>query len=220
MKTYTVSVVCQGVALSDEVLERLFNALGDVVPAERDGTVIITAQVEDSPDDLSAAMFLVEAIMDALPEAFVLRLDQDLVSVSDIAARTGRSRESVRLLVDGKRGPRGFPAPVGTVGDGIRVWPWASVLAWLRDKLGENLDEEAVSQESAALVDGSLAFARASAAGDADALRRGLWTLIDAAVVTEKSAEPSTPAGQGGPVEAIDVGAEPAARSRAPSMRG
>ena len=220
MKTYTLSVLCQGITLSDDVLERLFSALGDVVPVERDGAVIITAEVEDSPDDLSAAIFLVEAIMDAVPEAFVLRLDHDLVSVSDIAARTGRSRESVRLLVDGKRGPGGFPPPVGTVGNGIRIWPWASVLIWLRDRLDDGLGEEGVSQETAALVDGSLAFARASAAGDVVALRRHLRTFIEAAVLAQKSAEPSTSAEQAGPVETINVSAEPAATSRAPSMRG
>lgn len=217
VKTYTVSVVCQGITLSSEVLERLFTALGDVVPAERDNAITITAQVEDRPDDLSAAIFLVEAIMDALPEASILRLDQDLVSVSDIAARTRRSRESVRLLIDGKRGPGSFPPSVGTVGDGIRVWPWASVLIWFRDRLGDGLDEEGVSQESAAMVDGSLALARASMAGDVGAFRRDLWGFIEAAI--RQKAEAPARAGHGGTVGTIAV-AEPAAGSRARSTRG
>lgn len=169
-KTYTVSVVCQGVALTDDVLERLFSRLGDVVPAERDGALFITAPVENAPDDLAAAMFLVAEIQQALPQAIVLRMDQDLVSVSDIAGRTGRSRESVRLLVDGKRGPGGFPPPVGAVGDGIRIWPWATVLTWFRDVLGENLDEEGVAPETAATVDAYLARERSTNSAGASEL--------------------------------------------------
>jgi len=38
--------------------------------------------------------------------------DAGLASMADIAARTGRTRESVRLLISGERGPGGFPAPV------------------------------------------------------------------------------------------------------------
>jgi hypothetical protein len=63
-----------------------------------------------------------------VPAAVLLRVDQNLVSVSDIAQRIGRTRESVQLLVDGKRGPGRFPPPIGVVGDGIRVWPWSVVL--------------------------------------------------------------------------------------------
>ena len=38
--------------------------------------------------------------------------DAGLVSMTDIATRLGRTRESVRLLVTGARGPGDFPAPV------------------------------------------------------------------------------------------------------------
>ena len=38
--------------------------------------------------------------------------DAGLVSMADIATRLERTRESVRLLVTGARGPGGFPAPV------------------------------------------------------------------------------------------------------------
>jgi hypothetical protein len=92
-----------------------------------------------------------------LPEAIVARLDQDLVSIPDIADRTDRTRESVRLLVDGKRGPGGFPAPIGTVGGSIRIWPWAVVLDWLSQQLRQDLGERAVPPDVAAAVDARLA---------------------------------------------------------------
>jgi hypothetical protein len=156
MPTYTVSVVLGSVALTDEVLDALFTAIDDVVPSSIDGMVKITAPVA-ADDDQSAALQLVDQIQRAIPGARALRLDQDLVSISDIAERTGRTRESVRLLADGKRGPGGFPAPVGSVGDAIRVWPWAAVADWFRISLNEDLGERGVAPESAALVDACLA---------------------------------------------------------------
>lgn len=159
MQTYTVSVVLGNVELTDEVLDDLFARIDDVVPSAIDGAVKVTAPVEAS-DDESAAFQLVDRVQAALPRAVALRLDQDLVSVTDIAERTGRTRESVRLLVDGKRGPGGFPTPVGSVGDAIRVWPWAVVAGWFRTALSEDLDERGVSPETAALVDACLAGKR------------------------------------------------------------
>lgn len=89
-----------------------------------------------------------------------LRVDQDLVSVSDIARRVGRTRESVRLLVDGKRGPGRFPPPIGGVGDEIRVWPWSVVLEWSNKVLGVDLGENGVPPLTAAVLDVSFAARR------------------------------------------------------------
>jgi hypothetical protein len=158
--SYTISVACSGVELTDDVLDELFEKLGDVIPSSVDGCVTITASVDGAPDDFSAALRLIRRIKEALPTATVLRIDQDLVSITDIAARTNRSRESVRLLVDGKRGPGEFPAPIGTVGGGIRVWPWAAATDWFRDALDEDLEERGVSPQSAAVIDAGLAAQR------------------------------------------------------------
>ena len=38
--------------------------------------------------------------------------DAGLVSMADIATRIGRTREGVRLLICGARGPGGFPPPI------------------------------------------------------------------------------------------------------------
>lgn len=155
MPTYTVSVIAQGVDLTDDVLETLFSNVEDVVPSWVNGALKVTAPVK-ATDDQTAALRLIEAVEVALPHVSVTRLDQDLVSIADIAERTSRSRESVRLLVDGKRGPGEFPIPIGTVGDAIRVWPWDAVLTWFRDKHHEDLGERSVSPETAALIDARL----------------------------------------------------------------
>ena len=94
--------------------------------------------------------------------------------MSDIARRVGRTRESVRLLVDGKRGPGGFPAPLGVVGEGIRVWPWSVVLEWFDKVLGVDLGENGVPPDAASVLDASFAARRSSAL--AAALGRGWLT--------------------------------------------
>jgi hypothetical protein len=154
---FNVSLVLENIELTDEYLERIFAALPDAVPADIGGLVTLTAPVV-APDAEAAAFRLIDVVGDVLPDAVAVRLDQDLVSIPDIAARTGRSRESIRLLVEGKRGPGRFPPPVGTVGDGIRVWPWATILDWFLDELGEDLGERAIPPEVAAVVDVHLAM--------------------------------------------------------------
>jgi hypothetical protein len=155
VNAFTVAVVLEGVELTDDVLDALFDALPDAVPSSLAGVVEVSSPVE-APDAETAAMSLVAKLRSVLPGARAVRLDQDLVSISDIAERTGRSRESIRLLADSRRGPGGFPVPVGTVGDGIRVWPWAVVVEWFRDALDEDLGERGVPPEIAAVVDAAL----------------------------------------------------------------
>lgn len=55
----------------------------------------------------------------------------DLVSLKDIAARTGRTYESVRLLATGKRGPGRFPAAMST--GQWALYSWAEVSTWLAE---------------------------------------------------------------------------------------
>jgi hypothetical protein len=158
--TFTVSVVVEGVTLTDDEVDALYRVLPDAMAARIDDAVTIGSPVE-ALHGVAAARRLVGHICQALPQAVPVRLDQDLVSIPDSADRVGRTRESVRLLVEHKRGPGGFPAPVGVVGDAIRVWPWAVVLGWFVDVLGEDLDEDrGVTPDEAALVDAWLVARR------------------------------------------------------------
>jgi hypothetical protein len=127
-----------------------------------------------APGPAAAVSRLEKCVIKAVPAAVPLRVDQDLVSVSDIARRTGRTRESVRLLVDGKRGPGGFPVPLGVVGEGTRVWTWSVVLEWFDQALGADLGERGLLPETAAVLDAGFAARRSP--GLATALRRGWLT--------------------------------------------
>jgi hypothetical protein len=153
---FDVEVVLEGTDLPDDVLDRLFDTLPDALPSFMNGVAKVTAPV-DADDPETAALWLIATLRRLLPDARPVRLGQDLVSISGIAERIGRTRESVRLLVHGSRGPGNFPPAVGAVGDGIRVWPWAVVVDWFRDDLGVDLGERGIPPEVAAAVDAWLA---------------------------------------------------------------
>lgn len=72
----------------------------------------------------------------------VLRvLDEDLLTLADIAARAGRSRESVRRYAIGERGGGSFPLPVNPGRDGTVFYRWSEVAPWLRERLGLDLPD-------------------------------------------------------------------------------
>ena len=91
-----------------------------------------------------AAARFEDAVLDAMddlqhvfPEAQILEVKPDpLVSLDEIAERADRTHESVRLLVNGKRGPGGFPPPAGGRGRRSKVWRWYEVERWFREELG------------------------------------------------------------------------------------
>ena len=167
--TYKVGIVFEGLshgshsAVSAVLPEAAFGELGSLTT--------VTAKIV-APGAAAAISWLEERVTRAVPTAVPLRVDQDLVSASGIARRAGRSRQSVRLLVDGKRGPGGFPAPLGVVGEGTRVWPWSVVLEWFGQALGVDLGERGVLPEAAALLDAGFARRRSPELGSALGLRR------------------------------------------------
>jgi hypothetical protein len=100
----------------------------------------------------------------------VVTVDADpLVSVLDIAERTGRSREAVRQAITGLRA-RPFPSPVNGLGARHRLWRWSEVASFY------GIDDDSTRQ--AALV--------ADAANGWLALRRSAPGLVpSAAAVAE-----------------------------------
>ena len=52
-------------------------------------------------------------------------VDDDLVSVAEIAERLGRTRQSVNMHITGDRGPTLFPAPAFAHAGRNKLWRWA-----------------------------------------------------------------------------------------------
>ena len=165
---FRVGVVFDG--LDDASLGLVSGALPGAIVSEAGGLTTVRASVR-APGPAAAVSRLVERVTKAVPPTVPVRVDQDLVSVNDIAKRLVRTRESVRLLVDGKRGPGRFPPPVGVVGDGIKVWPWSEVRDWFDKVLGSDLGENGVPPLTAAVLDVRFAVRRSPEL--ASALGRG-----------------------------------------------
>ncbi|MCL2464043.1 MAG: hypothetical protein FWF28_03085, partial [Micrococcales bacterium] len=81
----------------------------------------------------------------------------DLVSLRTVAARLGRSYESVRLYATGKRGDGSFPPVVSA--DGWSLVSWQAVAVWAREHL--HLDTETSEQERTLAAANHLLAARA-----------------------------------------------------------
>ena len=115
--------------LTDELADALFDAgCDDGTPATVDGILRIGFTRESS----SFEEAVLSAVRNAESTAFGLRTSRvepsDLVGISEIARRLGRSREAARKYANGERGPGGFPSAVG---EGI--WRWADVAEWAKD---------------------------------------------------------------------------------------
>lgn len=63
-------------------------------------------------------------------------LDEDLLTLADVADRINQSRESVRRYATGERGPGDFPPPLNPGRDGTLFYRWSEVGPWLRDHFG------------------------------------------------------------------------------------
>ncbi|BCB84448.1 hypothetical protein [Phytohabitans suffuscus] len=109
----------------------------------------VQPDLSDKPDKRKVivrreASSLAEAVVGAIEdlEAASLRpvrvCDGDWLTLADVAARIGRSREIVRLWSIGRQGPGGFPPPLNP-GCDTRFYSWAEVAHWLRRRMGYEL---------------------------------------------------------------------------------
>lgn len=112
---------------ADAELDTLTAAGLDGIGAE--GPSPALAHLAVSAASLPAAIVTAVRHIERLGIGVVGVQSADLVSLKDIAARTGRSYESMRKLAHGQRGPGGFPAPLSA--GQWALYSWAEVSAWL-----------------------------------------------------------------------------------------
>jgi hypothetical protein len=140
--TFTIRFLAPGRTLDDLSID-LYDRIDEASlmgPGEDGSFLYEFDRVAPSlPDALATAL---SELTSALPDATVLRVHEyDLASMSDIAARAGRTPESIRLLVNGRRGPGSFPPAAGDLGGRMKVWRWADVAQWFDETLGEPLPD-------------------------------------------------------------------------------
>ncbi|WP_328861748.1 helix-turn-helix transcriptional regulator [Streptomyces sp. NBC_00306] len=141
---YMFTLEIENFDIHDEVaVERFYEDVAEAYLSARDDLVDVTYVVEaDEGDPCDAVLDAANHLGRLLPEASVTRVTLDLVSVTDIATRVGKSRSTVRSWVTGSRGPGDFPRQVATLGGGVQVWHWPEVNEWLRLNHPEVADDE------------------------------------------------------------------------------
>ncbi len=131
MAVYHFTLIVEGPDLqTDTAINALFDAgCDDALVGRADGIQYVDFD-RDGPNPETAILSAI-ADVERLPEVEVIRIAGcGLVSMADIATRTRRSRESIRLLVTNERGPGGFPAPVTDPRARYRLWRWSEVRRW------------------------------------------------------------------------------------------
>ncbi len=143
MHEYEFSLIFRG-DLDDEVVEALFEAgCDDATLGQVDG-VGYAEFIREAPSFGEAIRSAIEQ-MESVPGVTVIRVEpDDLVTLSEIAHRLGRSREGVRLLASGKRGSGDFPPPVSHLRARTRLWRWSEVAAWAK-RHDESIDLRAAT---------------------------------------------------------------------------
>jgi hypothetical protein len=153
VKTYNFTLILSGDGLlEEEALDALFEAgCDDAMFSERDGQ--FTAEFDREAASFSdAVLSAVRNVETSGVGARVKRVEpDDLVTAQVIADRLGRSRESVRLLVNGQRGPGGFPSPLAHVDAKSKVWRWSEVSEWFMSRMDDPIRLGGAPQFIAAL---------------------------------------------------------------------
>jgi hypothetical protein len=130
---FAFTFVISGATVDDEpIVTLLFEELDATLA--RAGNVDLLALMMAGSDAIDAARNVVLKVKFFVPQIQFLRLDRDLVGVSEIAQRTRRTRQNVAQWVNGERRSEpmtSFPEPEAVVGR-KRIWLWADVNAWLR----------------------------------------------------------------------------------------
>lgn len=150
MKTFEFAIIASGLDPRADDFEARFHDAGcdDATVSFQKGHIII--------DFAREASGLGEAIASAIEDvttagARVERVEPDpLVSLSEIAVRTGLTRAAISHYARGQRG-KGFPPPVARVTSESPLWKWSDVTGWLhrRGKIGEEAVAEAEALDAA-----------------------------------------------------------------------
>lgn len=159
METFEFSVVASGLDPDAADFEARFYDAGcdDATISFQKGHIIVDFARQAESVEVAIATALAAV---AQAGAWIDRVEPDpLVSLADIAARTGMSRAAMTLYAKGERA-KGFPKPVAKVTSDSPLWDWASVSLWLlqRDKLSrkEAIQATAVKQANVVIEAGSL----------------------------------------------------------------
>ncbi len=154
---YEFTLVLAGVAdITEELEDSLYEAgCDDALLGKRNGAVFL--------DFIRASTSFEDAVISAINQVESCGAGLEvagvepalLVNQSEIARRLGITRESVRLMSEGKRRAGMFPPPVTGVKSNSPLWNWAVLLTDIGEDMGTDFTEQ---QKAAELSDIILAL--------------------------------------------------------------
>jgi hypothetical protein len=137
--THTFKIIMDRQPTEPE-LDKLFEAgCDDAVFGVERGLPVATFDRDDETlaDAIASAVRALESV-----GLISLRvIDEDVLTLADIADRIGQSRESVRRYATGERGSGGFPPPINPGREGTVFYRWSEVVPWLRVNLGLEVED-------------------------------------------------------------------------------
>lgn len=154
MKTFEFSIIASGLdPEAEDFADRFFKAgCDDATISFQKGHIIVdfAREAESISSAIASAVKNVEAA-----GASVDRVEPDpLVSLSEIAARTGMSRAAMTQYSKGQRS-KDFPPPIARITSDSPLWDWATVARWLfrHEKLSKEtaIEAEAMRIANAAI---------------------------------------------------------------------
>jgi predicted DNA-binding transcriptional regulator AlpA len=213
MTPYRLNIVFSGIDLNDDAV---FGALAGLpnVTWRSQGQLTFATAVVDAPTALKAADEVVREISSLVASARPLRLDEDLVSIPDVAERVGVTREAVRNWANGTR-KANFPLPRGIVGGAIKIWAWSEVNEWLRRNLNVGDTERFTSPQDAVLINALFEVARDRQA--TSAVATSSWT--EASELVRSTTETQAPERRPRRVPWTKGGRRPHALALVPRLR-
>jgi predicted DNA-binding transcriptional regulator AlpA len=175
MAEYNFELMING-DLTDVVLDALFEAgCDDATFSAEEGR--ITAEFDREGLTLFDAVISAIEDVESVGGLEVLEVSPDeLIWASEIAQRTGRSRQSIDQLIKAQRGPGGFPVPASHATRNP-LWRWSDVQAWFAAYEGR--DPDSVRSVALSAINGALqARHSVRAAPESKRLRNSLQDLL------------------------------------------
>ncbi len=127
MNTYGFSVVVDHLNMEHgDQLDRIYTENFLIAAVRRDKVTTIAVEIQATTSTAAVQIFL-EHLRNTAPEIVVVRVEEDLVTVKEIAFRIDRDPETVRLWT---RRPD-FPAHHAVLHGGKAIWTWASIHEWI-----------------------------------------------------------------------------------------
>ena len=140
MPSFHFTLIVDGPDLQDDTrIDALFESGCDDAAIGRVGGIQYV-DFDREADTLDQAIRSAVTDSENIEGIEVVRIaDAGLASMTDIATRFRRTRESVRLLVSGARGPGGFPPRITHPRSRYRLWRRPEVARWFTERVGEEL---------------------------------------------------------------------------------